>query len=311
MRRFVGGVNVVVTVLVVAAAMAAGGGLLAGAVPGLDVLTHLAPVYGAVGLLGLAWTVIAGRGPVVAAALLAVVASVALILPELRRDTGPAAPPGAPGQIKLIQLNALRTNADVGRVAAWLNAQAPDFVMVAEARTDLRDAMRRAGWKSAGAGGTQMIFTRERYLMMNRPPRRVGALTFVNATYATASGPAEALTTHVGWPTRPGLERELARLEEVVTYLPRERMILAGDFNAAGWSREMRRLDRSLGLIRRDRAVATWPAEVLGVRWPLPFAPIDHVYAGPGWATVKVERGPWLGSDHYPLIVTLTPVARP
>ena len=41
----------------------------------------------------------------------------------------------------------------------------------------------------------------------------------------------------------------------------------------------------------------------------LPFAllPIDHVYAGPGWRTVRAERGPRLGSDHYPVIVTLAP----
>ena len=35
--------------------------------------------------------------------------------------------------------------------------------------------------------------------------------------------------------------------------------------------------------------------------------PIDHVYAGPGWRTVSVQRGPKLGSDHYPVIVTLAP----
>ncbi|MCW5760394.1 MAG: hypothetical protein KIS90_11565, partial [Phenylobacterium sp.] len=89
MRGFVGGVNVVIAGLVVAAALAAGGGLLAGMVPSFDVLTHLAPVYGVVGLLGLVWAVLAGRGPVAAAALLAAVASAALILPEVRRDTGP------------------------------------------------------------------------------------------------------------------------------------------------------------------------------------------------------------------------------
>ena len=41
-----------------------------------------------------------------------------------------------------------------------------------------------------------------------------------------------------------------------------------------------------------------------------PLLPIDHLYAGPGWATVSVRRGPPLGSDHYPLVVTLAPVAR-
>ena len=65
-------------------------------------------------------------------------------------------------------------------------------------------------------------------------------------------------------------------------------------------------------LIRRDRALFTWPAQQDSrLRWLglFPILPIDHVYAGPGWATVKVERGPRLGSDHYPVIVTLAPVA--
>ena len=50
-------------------------------------------------------------------------------------------------------------------------------------------------------------------------------------------------------------------------------------------------------------------ARLLGRDWPLPVLPIDHVYAGPGWATVSVERGPSIGSDHYPLVVILAPVA--
>jgi endonuclease/exonuclease/phosphatase (EEP) superfamily protein YafD len=86
-------------------------------------------------------------------------------------------------------------------------------------------------------------------------------------------------------------------------------MILTGDLNTTPWSFGLQRLDRTLGLVRRDRALSTYPAQLFGRPWPLPFLAIDHVYAGPGWATVKVERGPWLGSDHYPVIVTLAPVS--
>jgi endonuclease/exonuclease/phosphatase (EEP) superfamily protein YafD len=86
-------------------------------------------------------------------------------------------------------------------------------------------------------------------------------------------------------------------------------MILTGDFNATPWSASLRRTDAALALTRRDRALPTWPARVLGRSWPLPILPIDHVYAGPGWATVKVERGPAFGSDHYPLVVILAPVS--
>ena len=40
---------------------------------------------------------------------------------------------------------------------------------------------------------------------------------------------------------------------------------------------------------------------------PFPFLPIDHVYAGRDWRTVRVQRGPRLDSDHYPVIVRLAP----
>lgn len=311
MSRFVGLVNAALTVIVLAAAVAALLSLAAARFPGLDTLSHLALVYGAIGVAGGAWAVVAGRGPVVAASILAIIASGFLVLPEFNRDAGPVAAANAPGQVKVIQLNALRRNADIGRVADWVIAQHPDVVTITEARRDLRDLLiRRAGWKTAGAHGDLIIFTPRAYVRMNRPglPPRA-QLTFVNATYANAGGPVELVTTHIAWPTTAVVGQQTGELAGVVARLPRQRMILTGDFNATPWSREMRTLDQSLGLVRRDRALPTWPAQVLGQRWPLPFLPIDHIYAGPGWATVKVERGPWLGSDHYPLIVTLAPVA--
>ena len=245
-----------------------------------------------------------------AAAAVALVASGLLVLPELVRSTGPTAASQAAGQIKVIQLNGARANADVGRVADWLIAQRPDIVTVSEARHDLRDALvKRAGWKVAGAAGSLMIFTPRRYLHMDRPrPIRGRSPEFVNATYANPSGEIEVVTTHLNRQLGPSVGRQITALESVAGARPRTRMILTGDFNATPWSAEIRRLDRSLGLTRRDRAVASWPAQIFGVRWPFPFLPIDHVYAGRGWTTVSVERGPWLGSDHYPVIVTLAPV---
>ncbi|WP_293677145.1 endonuclease/exonuclease/phosphatase family protein [uncultured Phenylobacterium sp.] len=312
MSRFVGWVNSILTLFVLAAAAAA---LLALGGPRsswLDVLSHFAPLYGAIGLLGAAWAVAAGRGPVVAASVLAVIASGFLMLPEFLRDTGPVAVAGSPGELKVIQINAGRNNTDIGRVAAWLNAQDADVITVTEARHDLRDLLVQGGWKTAGAAGSLMIFTRERYLRMVRPELRSDSkLTFVNATYEMATRPVEVLTTHIDWPTRRLARKQMEALEEVVAARSDARMIVTGDLNSTPWSAQLRTLDTSLGLIRRDRAVATWPAQVMGRAWPLPFLPIDHVYAGTGWATVKVERGPWVGSDHYPLIVTLAPVAPP
>ena len=311
-RKAIGG-----ALLLTLAGLAAAGAVLGNLgrfSPALDLFSHFAPLFGLMAALAGVHSALLGmrfQRPTLVAAALGVVASVLLVAPEYLRPTGPQAPADAADQIKVIQINALRTNGDIRRVTDWLIAQDADVIAISEARHDLRDAIiRRTGWKTAGAHGHLMIFTRERYLRMDRPRPPAGSdLTFVNATYASRSGPMEVVTVHFDWPNRPVFAAQPPALESVIGRMPRERMILAGDFNAAAWSQVIRRLDGSLGLIRRDRGVPTFPAQVFGRPWPLPFLSIDHVYAGPGWKTVRVERGPWLGSDHYPLIVTLAPVA--
>jgi endonuclease/exonuclease/phosphatase (EEP) superfamily protein YafD len=298
-----------------AAVMAHGGRFSAG----LDILTHWAPAYLAGAILG-ALLAACGVGPNRRAGLtLAAVgglAAAALMAPEFLRDAGPTAPPGAPGEIKVIQFNVWRDNRHREQVVAWLKAENPDVLLVEEASPGLRNLIvARTGWRVAGAQSSDMIFTHAPYLAMQRP-RLSGdsRLTWVNATYDIGGGPLEVMVTNTGWPTTLDLVPQGKVLRQVVSQLPRERMILGGDFNSTPWSFRRQHDDARLGLIRRDRALATWPTGRTGL-WPwaapIPIFPIDHVYAGPGWATTSVRRGPRLGSDHYPLIVTLAPVAPP
>jgi endonuclease/exonuclease/phosphatase (EEP) superfamily protein YafD len=298
------------------AALAAQGGW---AYPLLDIISQFALVLFAAGLLVLAGALFAhrwARGPLIVLGLLTVASSGALIAPELTRDTGPSAAANAPGQIKIIQFNALLSNADIGRIVDWVVAQHPDIVTTQETRHDLRDALvARTGWRVAGAAGDLMIFSREPRLRMNRPTLSPGTkLHWVNATYPSSSGPFELIAVHLDWPVGPSQGAQWARLAELVHRLPTERMIVAGDFNSTPFAFVMESGERAIGLSRRDRALPTFPAKWLAdgpIRSPIPILPIDHVYAGPGWATVSVERGPsGLGSDHYPVVVTLAPIAR-
>ena len=279
--------------------------------PLLDVLAHLAPAYAVGGVLALAaarWLEPRRRWTAGVAGLVAVAGGLALVAPAARAP--PSSPAGPGPRLKVIQLNALRSNADIGRVADWLIAEQPDVVTINEARHDLRDLLlKRTGWATSGAHGNLIIFTPERRLRMDRPKLPGADLTFVNATYPGPAGPMEVVSAHLDWPTRPvfaGQQRDLVR---VINRLPQERMILTGDFNAAPWSFSIRRLERQIRVTRRDGAIPTYPARIGPWRWPLPFLPIDHVYAGPGWATVEVRRGPYVGSDHYPVVVTLAPVS--
>lgn len=82
--------------------------------------------------------------------------------------------------------------------------------------------------------------------------------------------------------------------------------VIAGDFNATPWGSELRRFDSSVGLERHTRWLPTWPAQLFHRSVPGAFAmaPIDHIYAGRSWRLMAIERGPNIGSDHYPVLAT-------
>lgn len=309
LRQAVGGLAAVAAGV---AAMSAGLALLGFLDWRLDVLTHFAPGYLGVGVVTGVLGAVAGRpwrGRALALSVAAIAATVGLMAPEYLRRLDPPAAPTA-GQIRIVQFNAFKRNIDIDRAVTWIVAQEPDIVTLQEAQPNLRDELiRRTGWQVAGRNEQVMILSRAKRLRMVRPPIGKAPLTYVNATYPSASGPFEVVTTHLDWPTYDTHGPQHAALARLVRQLPRERMIVTGDFNAAPWSYALRRTDRELGLTRRDRALFSFPTRLLGWDGPPPLLPIDHVYAGPGWRTVSLERGPTLGSDHYPLVITLAPAA--
>jgi endonuclease/exonuclease/phosphatase (EEP) superfamily protein YafD len=313
-RSFLGGLGLLLVTVCTALALLAQGGRVNAL---LDAITHIAPFLLAGTVAGALLTLLlAGRARTagLVLGLVGAALAVSLIVPEYRRDAGPTTARGASGEIKVIQVNAWRGNRDVDRIARWLKAENPDFAIVEEATPALRDQiLLLTGWSTAGAESNTIIFSRQPFLVMKRP--RLGPrskLTFVNATYDNPSGPIEVVVTHLPRPNDPDYLAAAAALRIMLPQRPRDRMILAGDFNSTPWSFQRRSDDEHLGLTRRDRAMASWPAGH-AAQWPwpapFPFLPIDHIYAGPGWATTSVTRGPRLGSDHYPLIVTLAPVA--
>jgi endonuclease/exonuclease/phosphatase (EEP) superfamily protein YafD len=146
----------------------------------------------------------------------------------------------------------------------------------------------------------------------NAQPGRRPHVPLTRVNFRDARGPFTVIGVHNAWPTDPDQPYQERRLAEVIASSgPKDRMIVTGDFNSAPWSFARRRWDKAFGIPRRERAIASWPAQTYKrLKWlGAPFLPIDHVYAGPGWATVSVRRGPRLSSDHYPVIVTLAPVS--
>ena len=77
-------------------------------------------------------------------------------------------------------------------------------------------------------------------------------------------------------------------------------VILVGDFNSTPWSHVMTRLRRKAGLNILSGIRPSWPA-TLGIS----LMPIDHILVSPDIINLGVGRGPYLGSDHLPIIARL------
>ncbi len=288
--------------------------------PGLDVLTHFAPfwfggaalvvAYGLWGAAGRLRTVLLTLGGI------GLLGAGSLILPELLRPTSPRAAADAPHQIKLIQFNVWGRNADLADTAQWIADQDADLVVIEEATPAVRDALLKRRVYHVVCGQCQvMIFSKAPVLSQGAPASEPGhpRPPIARGTYRVAGGEVTVLGAHYTWPTFGSVQqRQGQELARVLDHYPKASMILTGDFNSTPWSFSRRREDRMFGLERRTKALFTWPAGEVSrrrIKIPFPFLPIDHVYAGKAWRTVSVKRGPQLGSDHYPVVVTLARVS--
>jgi endonuclease/exonuclease/phosphatase (EEP) superfamily protein YafD len=308
-------------------AMAAAGALAALAAQGgrvsdrLDVFAHFAPFWLLLGVLGLiVWLLSGGRSlnrttPIVAA--VAILAAGGLMIPELTRSKGPR-PPAEGETIKLIQFNLWGRAGNPDGIVDWIRAQDADILVFEEAfaRTGgvaraLADDYPYQTTCAEPVPCSTMILSRREPIREQglgaavSPAKLLGA----QATWKTPRGEFSVIGVHYTWPIPAGpQQQQTRRLAAVIDTLPKGSTIVSGDFNSTPWSFSLRRQDERFGLNRRTHALPSWPAAPFsrqGIAFPFPFLPIDHVYAGSDWKTVSVKRGPKLGSDHYPVVVTL------
>ena len=294
----------------------------------LDTLTHLAPVWllGGVtaALLAAAMALPKDRPLPLGAGIVTLLSALLLMAPEFLRPAPPTAPASEAG-LKVLQFNLWEGNRDPQATLAWILAQDADVLVLEEtkgkARPILKGLMAVYPYRVTCLGDQACATA----ILSRRPPIASAGLQTRDvpgripvagawAQYADAHGSFTVAAIHLTWPMLPpGLQKmQLASLNASLDDLPRDRMILAGDFNSTPWSFALKRQDRRLGLTRLTRALFSFPADRPmpgGWTLPLPLLPIDQVYAGPGWRAVSVTRGPMLGSDHYPVLVVLAPAS--
>ena len=142
------------------------------------------------------------------------------------------------------------------------------------------------------------------------PYKGFGDVQVAHLTVMAADGrPVTMVTAHLLWAIPPvSYHRQQDVLAGYLAGLPRERLILSGDFNLAPWTFTMRRQDALLRPLHRvTRALPTWPAYLPITNKPnwFPFLPLDHMYLGPGLQVVTVERMGVHSSDHLPVLASV------
>jgi len=81
-------------------------------------------------------------------------------------------------------------------------------------------------------------------------------------------------------------------------------VVLLGDLNATVWDMHLRKLTHSAGLANARQGfgvLPTWPTFM-----PIAMIPIDHVLVSEGISVTSMKTAKSIGSDHLPLIVTLS-----
>ncbi|WP_297510243.1 endonuclease/exonuclease/phosphatase family protein [uncultured Caulobacter sp.] len=289
----------------------------------LDAFTHAAPLWLAMGVGALALGGLFARGGerwvMVGLGLATLLACAVLMLPEYAAAWRFRGATPAPSDLKIIQFNVWRDNRTPGKSIDWVLAQDADVVVMEEGGGDALPIIRalKAAYPFASCDRSALcetwIFSRKKMLARGGAPTDPPYLSGAWATLADANGPFTVAGVHYTWPVPAGPQQAQARkLVQMLAPFDQKSLILTGDFNSTPWSFSLKRQDKALGLRRWTRALPSWPAGRFSrvMAAPAPFLPIDHVYAGARWRAVRIERGPALGSDHRPVMVTLRRIAQ-
>jgi endonuclease/exonuclease/phosphatase (EEP) superfamily protein YafD len=212
-------------------------------------------------------------------------------------------------RLRIITFNVEATNTRYGDIVAFIAAASPDFVLLQEVDAAVAaDLARRLGPSYA-------------HMFHVGQSRKVG-LALISKLPCVESGTVEwsEFTPGIIWAR---VRHEAISCDVVNVYLAdpfhpthqtrhidwliahvrsRDRpLILAGDFNLTPFSAKLTKFACATKLRRHGTLLASWPAR----KFPPAFL-IDNVFASDDFRSIKVFRGPFLGSDHRPIVADIT-----
>lgn len=216
--------------------------------------------------------------------------------------------------LKLIHVNVLSTNKEYSRLLEFVADENPDMVFLQEVTSEwdiatrplLRDFPYSYSEPRLGNFGIAVYskLPLDTVRHIDSPPLEYPTIV------ATMTAGSETITLISSHPTIPLSEYTYnarnEQLDSIVELLNQVSgaVVLLGDFNASPWDVHYRKLENGTGLrsVRQGFGVLpTWPTFM-----PFAMIPIDHALVSDGIGIVEARTGRRIGSDHLPLVVTLT-----
>ncbi|HEX6113902.1 MAG TPA: endonuclease/exonuclease/phosphatase family protein [Geminicoccaceae bacterium] len=250
----------------------------------------------------------------------AVLAVVALVHGWAIKDlwlggTASAAPSGIP--LRVVSVNVLSQNRTPDKVLEFLRVADADLVVIVDARqrrwepvlTALRELYAyEAPQKTARQRPPVTLFSRHPIVEEQVVQPTGGERPYLVAEVAVGDETLVVAGVHPSSPspTEPANTRQRNRQLDHIAKIAGEAeqpVIVAGDFNTTPWSPYFQDLLAAAGLRNAAEGkgyIPTWPTFF----WPVQI-PIDHVLLKGPLAVTTVQRGPAVGSDHYPIIADL------
>lgn len=210
--------------------------------------------------------------------------------------------------LTLASANLHLDNRHVGPLADWLATAQPDLVVLLELSPDY--AQQLAGLRAypyqqlypePGPFGIGLL-SRQPLTQVNWHADDTG-IGRIDAQINWAGQPIRLTALHPMPPLSPEYHQRRNRLlTEVAIQHQASRLpaLMLGDFNASPWSSALAGPYQH-GFQRATGLTPTWPSHGFGP-WGIP---IDQVLANSAWTLVAQQRGPDLGSDHWPVLVRL------
>ncbi len=226
---------------------------------------------------------------------------------------------GADKLLRVVSLNVWVNNPQSADIADFVLREDGDIVVLTEVSAEQSAKLREA----LGARYPHVLGSRGVLLLSKRAPLASGyvsnpgidgwgRVSLINwARFQHDGVTFELAGVHLAWPFNP-----LDQVNDIDTLIgfAKDRgvpLIVAGDFNLTPWSLKLQRFRRQTGLGRTFTFALTWP--VKRIRMPFsalnfPIVGIDNVFVSKEFAVQSADVGPYVGSDHKPVIVDLAVV---